>query len=180
MPSTIRDTSDLGDTEEPYSSSLIAGKKSTSTYPSNSVMPPLVQPTYSKLPVILSPERTNISLLPGDVDTAASILVAMNEIYDEEKKFKVDKNVLVILKKMVRRHIFPKAKFVTHRQTFDRPKKLDQSFAGHVMKSMGWSHLANLEKAVYWNTYRDYVFKEMGQARCTAISSMKKVMVIGK
>jgi len=126
------------------------------TYPSNAVMPPLGQPTYGKRPVPLSPERINVSLHNGEADTAACIL-AINEIYDEERKFKVDKNVLVILKKMVRRHIFPKAKFVTHRQTFDRPKNLDQSSAGHVMKSMGWSHLANTEKAVYWNTYRDYV-----------------------
>jgi len=140
-------------------------------------MPPLT--SYVKEPAMLTPERIIASTRTRDVITTSSIL-EQNDIYDEERKFKVDKNVLVILKKMVRRHIFPKAKFVMHRQTFDRPKDLNESYAGHVMKSMGWNYHGYVEKAVYWNTYRDYVFKEMGQARCTSISSMKKVMVIGK
>jgi len=178
LPSEIRDTSVLVDTEKPYSS-IVTSTKTTNGYPPHAVMPPLLQSSYVKDPVILTPERMNVMLRPGDADTAASIL-AINDIYDQERKFKLDKNVLVILKKMVRRHIFPKAKFVTHRQTFDRPKDLNASFAGHVMKSMGWNHHDNVEKAIYWNKYRDYVFKEMGQARCTSISSMKKVMVIGK
>ena len=104
--------------------------------------------------VVTPPAKKTYGLLnrvPHGREHHAPAIVGMSitDIYNDDRKFIVEKSVVIILKKMVRRHIFPMAKFVTHRNSFDRPLDLDTSYVGHVMKSMGWKDCADTEKAVY-------------------------------
>ena len=117
-----------------------------------------------------------------DISTQIRVPTSMtiSEIFDAGSKVKMDPSVLSIIKKMVRSHIFPKAKFITNRTIFDRPSNLKEGFAGHVMRSMGWNGEVDHIQAVYWNTYKNQVFKEIGQGRCTAVCAMKKVLVLGE
>ena len=106
-------------------------------------------------------------------------MISVTRAFKEKVVEVVNRNNVILLRKIVRDHLFQDLKFITNRNYFERPSGVNGGIIRLIMDGMNWSSKSDYEKAVLWNTYNGCVFKEIGQCRSTAITAIKKTLIKG-
>ena len=145
-----------------------------------------VHPTIEPMPAIQTTILANADSQVMGL-TVKKMPKTVGDVYDGDVKYE-EPTDLALVRKKTREVIFPKTKFVGSKnrtRNFDYPQQFRQKTIPYVLlQSVGYvgghSEKTDVERAIFWNTYRKEVEKTMRQCQSTSMSSVKKMFMKGE
>ena len=134
------------------------------------------------------PSDLNIS--KTGTDRGQSLPQSVMDVYNKNITMANKEHNYAKVRKAIRNHIFPVVKFLIfeddehQRKDWDEIvsfEKEDNLIAHLFLQGMNWFEgKHDMERAVYWNTYKGEIKRTMNQARSTILCHVKKAVVPGK